>query len=56
MPCALSSYFLFVIFYLARSVQSLAKVEKSVWRMPRLTEAMKDVISCDKLGLGANDP
>ncbi len=23
--------------------------------MPRLTEAMKDVISCDKLGLGAND-
>ena len=24
--------------------------------MPRLTEAMKDVISCDKPRLGANDP
>ena len=24
------------------------KVNKGVWRMPRLTEAMKDVISCDK--------
>ena len=23
--------------------------------MPRLSEAMKDVISCDKLGLGANN-
>ena len=37
------------------SVNCMAKVNKSVWRMPRLTEAMKDVISCDKLGLGAND-
>ena len=34
---------------------SLAKVRKGAWRMPRLTEAMKDVISCDKPGLGAND-
>ena len=25
------------------------KVIKSVWRMPWLSEAMKDVISCDKL-------
>ena len=32
-----------------------AKVEKGVWRMPRLSQAMKDVISCDKLGVGAND-
>ena len=24
--------------------------------MPRLTEAMKDVISCDKRGVGANNP
>ena len=24
------------------------KVNKGAWRMPRLTEAMKDVISCDK--------
>ena len=31
------------------------KVNKGVWRMPRLTEAMKDVISCDKLRVGAND-
>ena len=34
---------------------SLAKVEKGGWRMPRLTEAMKDVISCDKRGVGANN-
>jgi len=26
-----------------------------VWRMPRLSEAMKDVISCDKLRVGANN-
>ncbi len=38
------------------SFNSLAKVEKGAWRMPRLTEAMKDVISCDKLGVGANNP
>ena len=25
------------------------KVSKSVWGMPRLSETMKDVISCDKL-------
>ena len=43
------------LFILHSSFNSLAKVEKSEWRMPRLTEAMKDVISCDKLGLGAND-
>ena len=30
------------------------KVIKGVWRMPRLLEAMKDVISCDKLGGVAN--
>ena len=34
---------------------SIRKVRKGVWRMPRLTEAMKDVISCDKPRLGAND-
>ena len=33
---------------------SLAKVRKGAWRMPWLTEAMKDVISCDKLRLDAN--
>ena len=31
------------------------KVRKGVWWMPRLTEAMKDVISCDKLRVGANN-
>ena len=31
------------------------KVRKGAWRMPWLTEAMKDVISCDKPRLGAND-
>ena len=30
------------------------KVIKSVWRMPWLSEAMKDVVSCDKLRGGAN--
>ena len=31
------------------------KVIKSVWRMPWLSEAMKDVTSCDKLRGGANN-
>ncbi len=31
------------------------KKDKGVWRMPRLSEAKKDVISCEKLGVGAND-
>ena len=30
------------------------KVVKGAWRMPWLTEAMKDVISCDKPRVGAN--
>ena len=30
------------------------KVIKGGWRMPRLQEAMKDVISCDKLRGVAN--
>ena len=29
--------------------KSLEKVDKGVWGMPWLPEAMKDVISCDKL-------
>ena len=33
----------------------LKKVRKGVWWMPRLTEAMKDVISCDKPRVDAND-
>ena len=31
------------------------KVTKSAWGMPWLSEAMKDVISCDKLRGGANN-
>ena len=31
------------------------KVRKGVRWMPRLSQAMKDVISCDKLRGGAND-
>ena len=33
----------------------IKKVGKGTWRMPWLSEAMKDVISCDKLWGGAND-
>ncbi len=32
------------------------KVTKGIRWMPRLSEAMKDVVSCDKLRLGANSP
>lgn len=31
------------------------KVGKGGWRMPRLIQATKDVISCDKRRAGAND-
>ena len=31
------------------------KARKGTWRMPWLSEAMKDVISCDKPRVGAND-
>ena len=41
--------------YGASGTLNRKKVRKSVWRMPRLTEAMKDVISCDKLRVGANN-
>ena len=35
--------------------QRIKKANKSERWMPRLWEAMKDVISCDKLGGGANN-
>ena len=36
--------------------QKYNKLNKSVWGMPRLSEAMKDVISCEKLrGLAHTD-
>ena len=31
------------------------KIDKGAWRMPWFSEAMKDVISCDKLRVGANN-
>ena len=31
------------------SLQKYNKLDKGAWRMPRLSEAKKDVISCDKL-------
>ena len=31
------------------------EVNKGVWRMPRLSEAKKDVTSCEKLRGGANN-
>jgi hypothetical protein len=36
------------------SCKTTKKVIKSVWRMPWLSEAKKDVISCDKPRGGAN--
>ena len=33
---------------------SLKEVNKGVWGMPRLSEAKKDVISCEKLRGSAN--
>ena len=39
-----------------RESKNEGKESKGAWWMPRLTEAMKDVISCDKPRLGANDP
>ena len=32
------------------------EVQKGAWGMPRLSEAMKDAISCDKQRGGANSP
>ena len=32
-----------------QSLYKFYKVTKSTWRMPWLSEAMKDVVSCDKL-------
>ena len=33
----------------------IKKVRKGAWRMPWLMEAKKDVISCDKPWVGANN-
>jgi hypothetical protein len=38
-----------------QGVSKRQQQEKGGRRMPRLSEAMKDVISCDKPRVGAND-
>ena len=35
--------------------QKARKRNKGAWGMPRLSEAKKDVVSCEKLRGGAND-
>ena len=35
--------------------KKIKKVSKGTWGMPRLSEAKKDVISCEKLRGGANN-
>ena len=39
-----------------KNEKKIEKVTKSVRGMPWLSEAKKDVISCDKLRGGANNP
>ena len=51
----MSYWLLWMFFGTDIQAQLERKVRKGVWRMPRLTEAMKDVISCDKLRVGANN-
>ena len=38
------------------SEQKKEKENKGEWWIPRLSEATKDVISCDKQRVGANNP
>jgi hypothetical protein len=38
----------------AKAVREGKEVQKGVWRMPRLSKAKKDVISCEKLRGGAH--
>ena len=41
---------------LISSIHAISKkIDKSVWRMPWLSMAMKDVTSCDKFRGGANN-
>ena len=40
--------------YLLWEVQNKEKESKGAWWMPRLTEAKKDVVSCEKPRVGAN--
>ena len=49
MAVADACYGVFVIVFI------VAKVDKGAWRMPWLTEAMKDATSCENPRLGAHD-
>ena len=44
-----------VVKQLIKICKKYNKLSKGVWRMPRHMEAMKDVVSCDKLRVGANN-
>ena len=46
---------MYVAFLYPRFILYKKKVRKGVWWMPRLTEVMKDVISCDKPRVDANN-
>ena len=48
-------YILYFIFNIYRRSVRAKKVGKGAWWMPRLLQAKKDVISCDKPREGAND-
>ncbi len=47
---------IFDVWGCAFGVRLIKKVGKGVRWMPRLLQAMKDVISCDKPWVGANNP
>jgi len=36
------------------NLKNRKEIVKGVWRMPRLSEAKKDVVSCEKLGGSAH--
>ena len=46
---------LFKLNFIKLRFEHFLKAIKSVWWMPWLSEAMKDVVSCDKLRGGANN-
>ena len=54
-PCFLLYLLCIAIIRFLMRLVGKKKVMKGAWRMPWLTEAMKDVISCDKLRVGANN-
>ena len=41
--------------FIIKGIKGFDQVIKGVWRMPRHVKTMKDVVSCDKLRLGASN-